>query len=61
MGKKFDAWNDAFKAKDQSEKNLGVAEGGSTQKHMNETKANVEQARRGEELTYSEFLEDPEG
>lgn len=61
MGKNFDAWAKAWNAKDAAQKDQAVVNGGSTQSRMTEANNNFEQASMGEELTYGEFIEDPEG
>lgn len=61
MGKKYDAWQAAKAADKKTQENLAVANGGSSRAGMSEALSNAAQNKINEDVTYHEFIEDPEG
>jgi hypothetical protein len=61
MGKKYEAYEKAVKANNETKSTLQVAQGGSTAAHLQESQTNAIQAQINEDDTWRQVLEDPQG
>lgn len=61
MGKKYNAYVKAVEAHNQAKGRAASAQGGSTAEHLQQCYNDVEQARRAEEDTWGQVMQDPEG